>query len=110
MKFSSIIFFFVLCDTYVLCQYDKKYFQRRMHQRSRSLIVGDPAPRTWKKSYFCISMLTRSLPENQVWCQQAAVVVMQLGHTTIDTLTLFRIERGLVGEPELRTSKIAIYL
>ena len=33
-----------------------------------------------------------------------------LGHISIHTPSLFRIERGLVGEQEPRTSKIAIFL
>ena len=75
-----------------------------MHQRSRSPKVGDPAPRT------CISMLIRSFPENQLLCQQAAEVAKQLGHIGIHIPSLFRIARGIVGEPEHRTSKIATFL
>ena len=50
------------------------------------------------------------MPQNWILCQQAAVVAMQLGQISIDVPSLIRIERGLVGEPEHRTSKIAIFL
>ena len=51
IPFHVHLFFFFFCDIYVLCQYDKNYFQQCMHQRSRSL-TGEPAPRTWNKSWF----------------------------------------------------------
>ena len=70
--------------------------------------------------YICL------LPQNQLLCRQAAVVAMQLvqllcQQATIDAMqlrhisiyippSLNRIERGLVGEPGPRTSKIANFL
>ena len=54
--------------------------------------------------YICL------LPENQRLCQQTAVVAKQLGHISIHTPSLIRIERGLVGEPGPRTSKSATFL
>ena len=58
----------------------------------------------------CISMYICLLPENQLFCQQAAVDAMQLGHISIHMPSLFRIKRVLVGEPEPQTLKIATFL
>ena len=42
--------------------------------------------------YICL------LLENQLLCQQAAVIAKQLGHISIHIPSLIRIEGGLVGE------------
>ena len=50
-----------------------------------------------------ISMYMCLLRQNQLLCQQAAILAMQLGHISIDVPSLIRIERGLEGEPRPRT-------
>ena len=78
-------------------------------------LVAEPEHRTSKIAIFlmeihCISIYTCLLPENQLLYQQAAVDAMQLGHISVSIPSLFRTERGLAGEPEPRTSKIATFL
>ena len=47
----------------------------------------------------CISIYICLLPDNLPLYQQAVVVAEQLGHLSIHTSSLIKIEMGLVGEP-----------
>ena len=53
-----------------------------------------------KKDYFCISMLMRSLPLNQLLCQHAVTTAVQSCHVSIHIRSFIKVERGLVGESE----------
>ena len=52
------------------------------------------------------------LPQNQLMCQQVAIITMQLDHIAIQIHipSLIRIERGLGCEPGPQTSKISTFL
>ena len=54
--------------------------------------------------YICL------LPQNQLLCQQVAIVAMQLVNIEIHIPSLIRIERGLGLEPGHRTSKMPTFL
>ena len=43
----------------------------------------------------CTSMSICLLPQNQLLCQQVAIIAMQLDHVAIHITSLIRIERGL---------------
>ena len=54
--------------------------------------------------YICL------LPQNQLLCQQVAIITMQLDYIAIHIPSLIWIQRGLGWEPLARTSKISNFL
>ena len=58
----------------------------------------------------CTSMYICLLPQNQLLCQQVAVITMKIDHIAINISSLIRIERDLGWEPGPRTSKISTFL
>ena len=58
----------------------------------------------------CTSMYVCLLPQNQLLCQEVAIITMQLDHIAIQILRLTMIARGLEWEPGPRTSKISTFL
>ena len=56
------------------------------------------------------SMYICLVPQNQLLCQKVVITTKQLDRIAIHIPSLIRIERGLVEEPGLRTSKISTFL
>ena len=54
--------------------------------------------------YICL------LPQNQLLCQQAAIITTQLDHKAVHIPSVIMIEKGLLLEPGPRTLKISTLL